>query len=189
VFWFLSASGNSTTSICDCNNFFVASFFSSFVMFAELPEDDDSEDELEAEENEMSVALLPLPRSLRDVDPDAVVVIDVKVVVVVVVAIIVSFRLLLDLLFEENSLDAPRALVLEQQQRAAAADDDDDDEVVVEEKDICLLFFLWKKTEEDHKVTHVRLSESLMRPLRDGRERESDATISPQTGEKNQKSM
>ena len=113
------------------------------------------------------VALLPLPRSLRDVDPDAVVVIDVKVVVVVVVAIIVSFRLLLDLLFEENSLDAPRALVLEQQQRAAAADDDDDDEVVVEEKDICLLFFLWKKT-GDHKV-NSRAAEKA--------ERESDGTI------------
>jgi len=138
VFWFLSASGNSTTSICDCNNFFVASFFSSFVMFAELPEDDDSEDELEAEENEMSVALLPLPRSLRDVFPDAVVVIVVKVVVivvvvvVVVVAIIVSFRLTLrpfcplDLLFEENSLDAPRALVLEQQQRADEEEEEKD---------------------------------------------------------------
>ena len=97
VFWFLSASGNSMISTCDCNNFFVASFFSSLVVLI------DSE-ELEEEEDEIGENLLSFPEEANFVD-DFFDGDDVK-------SVAFFFSLLLD------NIDAPRVLALFERQHA-----------------------------------------------------------------------
>ena len=93
VFWFLSASGNSMISTCDCNNFFVASFFSSLVVLI------DSE-ELEEEEDEIGEkSLLSFPEDFVDDFFDG----DDK-------SVAFFFSLLLD------NIDAPRVLALFERQ-------------------------------------------------------------------------
>ena len=94
VFWFLSASGNSMISTCDCNNFFVASFFSSLVVLI------DSE-ELEEEEDEIGENLLSFPEDFVDDFFDG----DDK-------SVAFFFSLLLD------NIDAPRVLALFERQHA-----------------------------------------------------------------------
>jgi hypothetical protein len=96
VFWFLSASGNSMISTCDCNNFFVASFFSSLVVLI------DSE-ELEEEEDEIGENLLSFPE--EDFVDDFFDGDDVK-------SVAFFFSLLLD------NIDAPRVLALFERQHA-----------------------------------------------------------------------